>query len=168
MIYRIIDTHLIQKKCVQSLFSNLLSPKYLEFNLVLLQYVRIVEPLIRSLWALEASHATASDVFVFFTACAAALKELFEQDPEATGIPRALANTIVDKFNDRYDELFANDIYFCVFVLDPHRLFLFFYYVTQITQSANICTYQAILLPITFSSRSLQILVLPFPDKALT
>jgi hypothetical protein len=97
--------------------------KYLKFHLVLLQYVRIVEPLVRSLWALEASHATASDVFIFFTACAAALKELFEQDPATTGIPRTLANTIVDKFNDRYDELFANDIYFCAFALDPRRFF---------------------------------------------
>jgi hypothetical protein len=98
--------------------------KYMEFHLVLLQYVQIVEPLVRSLWALEASHATASDVFIFFTACAAALKELFEQDPEATGIPRTLANAIVDKFNDRYDELFANDIYFCAFALDPRSFFL--------------------------------------------
>jgi len=137
--------------------------KYLEFHLILLQYVQIVGPLIRSLWALEASHATASDVFVFFTACAAALKELFEQDPEATGITRTLANTIVDKFNDRYDEFFANDIYFCAFALDPRSSFLCY-----VMQSANIRTYQAILLLITFLSHSLQILVSPFPDKALT
>jgi hypothetical protein len=122
----IINTYFIQRKSVQLLFSNLLSVKYLEFQLVLLQYVRIVEPLIRSLWALEASHATASDVFIFFTACAAALKKLFEQDPEETGIPRTLANTIVDKFNDRYDELFANDIYFCAFALDPRTAVCFF------------------------------------------
>ena len=137
--------------------------KYLEFHLVLLQYVQIVEPLIRSLWALEASHATASDVFIFFTACAAALKELLERNPEATGIPRTLAKTIVDKFNDRYNELFANDIYFCAFALDPRRLFLCY-----MTQSTDICAYQAIPSPITFSSHSLRILVSPFPGKVLT
>ena len=164
MIYSIINTHFIQKKSIQSLFSSLFSVEYLEFHLVLLQYVQIVGPLVRSLWALEASHATASDVFIFFTACAAALKELFEQDSEMTGIPKTLANTIVDKFNDRYDELFAKDIYFCAFALDPRK----FVSLCCLTQSANICTYQAILLPITFSSHSLQTLASPFPGKALT
>ena len=71
----------------------------------------------------SASHANASDVFIFFTACAAALKELFAQDPATTGIPRTLANTITDKFNDRYNELFANDIYFCAFAFDPRSSF---------------------------------------------
>ena len=115
---------IIQQKSIQSLFSNLLSVKFLKFHLVLLQYIRIVKPLIHPLWALEVSHATASDVFVFFAVCTAALKELFKQDPKTTGIPRTLANTIVDKFNDRYDELFANDIYICAFALNPCRLFL--------------------------------------------
>ena len=53
---------IIQQKSIQSLFSNLLSVKFLKFHLVLLQYIRIVKPLIHPLWALEVSHATASDV----------------------------------------------------------------------------------------------------------
>jgi hypothetical protein len=42
--------------------------------------MNIVAPLIRSLWSLEAAHANASDVFVFWLAAGATLNDLFERD----------------------------------------------------------------------------------------
>lgn len=97
-----------------------LSVNYSKLELGLLQYTTIGEPICRSLWSLEASDANASDVFVFFTAIRASLKELFAKDPDETGIPAALANKIVNIFNDRYDEFFFHsEIYFTAFVLDP-------------------------------------------------
>ena len=76
-------------------------------------------PLIRSLWSLEASHANAADVFIFWLASAATLKDLFDQDFNKTGIPRTLANEVTGIYNKRYGEFFKNDIYFVGFLLDP-------------------------------------------------
>ncbi|EPS96167.1 hypothetical protein FOMPIDRAFT_1095199, partial [Fomitopsis schrenkii] len=91
-----------------------------KLELGLLQYTTIGEPICRSLWSLEASDANASDVFVFFTAIGASLKELFAKDQDETGIPVALANKVVNIFNDRYDEFFFHsEIYFVAFALDP-------------------------------------------------
>lgn len=54
---------------------------------------------------------------------AAQLRDLFEKSPRETGIPTELANSIIDLFNDEYDNLFLNnDIYFAVFALDPRKL----------------------------------------------
>lgn len=97
-----------------------LSVDYSKLELGLLQYTTIGKSICRSLWSLEASDANASDVFVFFTAIGASLKELFAKDPDETGIPAALANKIVNIFNDHYDEFFFHsEIYFTAFVLDP-------------------------------------------------
>ena len=75
-------------------------------------------PLIRSLWSLEAAHANAADVFIFWLASAATLKDLFEQDVNKTGIPRSLANEVTGIYNKHYEEFFKNDIYFVAFLLD--------------------------------------------------
>jgi len=83
-------------------------------------YVTVVGPFICSLWALEASHANASDVFVFWLAIAATLEELFGKDEDKTGIPASLAQRITAIFNSRWKEFFANDVYFVAFALDPH------------------------------------------------
>lgn len=76
-------------------------------------------PLIRSLWSLEAVHANAADVFIFWLASAATLKDLFEQDVNKIGIPRSLANEVTGIYNKHYEEFFKNDIYFFAFLLDP-------------------------------------------------
>ncbi|KAI0820926.1 ribonuclease H-like domain-containing protein [Irpex lacteus] len=96
--------------------------EYHKLELALSQYVVIIAPLIRSLWSLEASTANASDVFVFFTAIAAQLRDLFQKSPRETGIPTELANSVIEIFNDKYDNMFLNnDIYFVAFALDPRR-----------------------------------------------
>ncbi|KAG1766267.1 ribonuclease H-like domain-containing protein [Suillus occidentalis] len=82
-------------------------------------YVMLVGPFIRSLWSLEASHANASDVFVFWLAIAATLEELFAKGEEQTGIPVSLARCVTAIFNSRWKEFFSNDVYFVAFALDP-------------------------------------------------
>ena len=83
--------------------------------------MNIVAPLIRSLWSLEAAHANASDVFVFWLAAGATLNDLFSKDVDETGIPRELANQVTEIYNARYKEFFQNDLYFIAFLLDPRK-----------------------------------------------
>ena len=67
------------------MFANRGSDKYGDFERHLLWYMNIVAPLIRSLWSLEAAHANASDVFVFWIAAGATLNDLFSKDISASG-----------------------------------------------------------------------------------
>ena len=69
------------------MLTNRGSSKFRDFEMHLLWYMNIVAPLIRSLWSLEAAHANASDVFVFWLAAGATLNDLFKRDAKETGIP---------------------------------------------------------------------------------
>ena len=100
---------------------NRASSTYGNFEGMLLQYINIVAPIIRSLWSLEAAHANASDVFIFWLAAAATLKDLFSKGSEKTGITDLLAREVMGIFNKRYKEFFANKIYFVAFTLDPRE-----------------------------------------------
>ncbi|KAG6379575.1 hypothetical protein JVT61DRAFT_10079 [Boletus reticuloceps] len=82
-------------------------------------YTTIVAPLIRSVWALEAAHANASDVFVFSLAIGATLKDLFAQGQDKTGIPLSLVKHVTVTYNTRWKQFFTNDVYFTAFALDP-------------------------------------------------
>ena len=106
---------------VQSMLANCGSNKFSDFETHLLWYMNIVAPLIRSLWSLEAAHANASDVFVFWLAAGATLNDLFKKDINETGIPRDLANQVTEIYNSRYKEFFHNDLYFIAFLLDPRK-----------------------------------------------
>ena len=103
---------------------NCASSKYSEFEQSLLQYITIVAPLIRSLWFLEAAHANAADVFVFWLAYVATLRHLFSKGSNVTGIPTSLAEAAITIFNKCYKAFFVNKIYFAAFVLDPRKLLL--------------------------------------------
>ncbi|KAJ3512736.1 hypothetical protein NMY22_g15246 [Coprinellus aureogranulatus] len=90
-----------------------------DFETALLEYVTIIEPLIRSLWSLEAAHANGSDVFLFWLASAASLKaRLTQTNPEL--VRPEVAKKVVKVFNYRYHKFFQdNDFYFTAFMLDP-------------------------------------------------
>ena len=105
------------------MLANRASGKYGDFERHMLWYINIVAPLIRSLWSLEAAHANASDVFVFWLAAAATLNDLFSKSLDETGIPRELANQVTTIYNSRYEEFFQNDLYFVAFLLDPRAVF---------------------------------------------
>jgi len=94
--------------------------KYTEFEHNLLIYKEIVAPLIRSLWSLEAAHANASDVLIFWLASAASLKGLFDKR-ESIGLTDEMVNNIIRIYNKRYQEFFKHDSYFVAFMLDPRK-----------------------------------------------
>lgn len=82
-------------------------------------YITIVGPFIRSLWSLEASHANASDVFVFWLAIGASLKDLLKD--KGTSMPSTV-HDVVAIYNRRWKAFFKNDVYFTAFALDPRTL----------------------------------------------
>ncbi|CDO74690.1 hypothetical protein BN946_scf184960.g4 [Trametes cinnabarina] len=105
---------------IQSLFTGHFNQEYTKLELALVQYTAVIEPLIRSLWALESSSTNAADVFLFFTACTASLRDLLATGPDVTGISDEVAQSVINIFNDQYDEFFFhNDVYFAAFALDP-------------------------------------------------
>jgi len=103
------------------MFANRTSSKYGEFEQALVQYVTIVAPFIRSLWSLEAAHANASDVYIFWLAIQATLTNLFSKGPALTGIQDALVGGVTAIVNKRYKEFFTHELYFVAFALDPRE-----------------------------------------------
>jgi hypothetical protein len=106
------------------MFLNRASGQYSKFERVLLQYITLVAPIIRALWSLEAAHANASDVFIFWLAIIATLNDLFSKGPSTTGIPVSLTREVTLIINKRYHKFFTNDVYFVAFALDPHKLLM--------------------------------------------
>ena len=95
---------------------------YTRFENTLRQYGDFTTPLTRSIWALQASQATLSDVFAFFLAIAAAFEEVLKD--EGAGISTDLGNSIIEIFNDRYDEyFFDNDLPYISFIMDMRECF---------------------------------------------
>ncbi|KAJ3921466.1 ribonuclease H-like domain-containing protein, partial [Lentinula edodes] len=93
-----------------------------QFQLSLAQYIQIVGPLARSLWALESAKTNAAHVFLFWLAMGAELKDLFERDVSETEIEPELARKITQIFNSRYRQFIEqtpDDPYFTAFYLDP-------------------------------------------------
>lgn len=91
---------------------------------MLAQYIRIVGPLARSLWALEASKINPGHVFLFWLAMGAELKDLFSRDIHETEIEPELARKIIGIFNSRFKQYIddtPDDPYFTVFYLDPRK-----------------------------------------------
>jgi hypothetical protein len=111
-------TSVFQNTKVQSLLLS--HAKYTEFEHQLQVYKEIVAPLIRSLWSLEAAHANASDVLLFWLASAATLKNLFDKR-ETIGLSDEMADAVTGIYNKRYEEFFKNDLYFVAFMLDPRK-----------------------------------------------
>lgn len=82
------------------------------------QFVDISDPFARSIWSLESSLATLSDVYVFWHAACLTVKEQF--DNLEAGIEKEITEGAIDIINDRYDECFdpTNDQYYVAFALD--------------------------------------------------
>ncbi|KAJ3846308.1 hypothetical protein EV368DRAFT_18481, partial [Lentinula lateritia] len=91
----------------------------------LAQYIQIVGPLARSLWALESAKTNAAHVFLFWLAMGAELKDLFERDVSETEIEPELAREITQIFNSHYRQFIEqtpDDPYFTAFYLDPRYI----------------------------------------------
>ncbi|ETW77136.1 hypothetical protein HETIRDRAFT_327118 [Heterobasidion irregulare TC 32-1] len=112
----------LKHKKVQNLFAYWVSKDYHRLELGLLQYIMIIQPLIRSLWALKSMQANASDVYVFYLAMGAALRELFNLGQQKTGIILELAEEVMGIINECFDTFFEDckDFHVTAFTLDPH------------------------------------------------
>ncbi|KAF9784289.1 ribonuclease H-like domain-containing protein, partial [Thelephora terrestris] len=76
-------------------------------------------PIARSIKALEGRTANAADVYIFWLAIAASLRNIFRRDQD---IDKELAEKVTAIVNRRYKEFIDNsptDIYFTAFFLDP-------------------------------------------------
>ncbi|SRR6266540_3187848 len=108
--FKLIRIHLplsyVKNTQVQGLFTNKFNCKYTDFNEDLLRYSTVVTPLIQSLWSLEAADANTADIFLFWLASAATLKDLFDQNNNKTGIPHSLTNEVMEIYNKHYEEFF--------------------------------------------------------------
>ncbi|RXW20375.1 hypothetical protein EST38_g5489 [Candolleomyces aberdarensis] len=67
----------------------------------------------------QATSANASDVMIFWLAIAASIKELFNKSENETGIPRSVANEVIEIYNRQYNKFHRNPIYFTALMLDP-------------------------------------------------
>lgn len=94
-------------------------------------YINIIAPFIQSLWALEAAHANASDVFIFWLTIGATLKDLFSRGEDKMGIPSSLRQYVMTVYNSRWKQFFINDVYFTAFALDPRINYLLVTVVTN-------------------------------------
>jgi len=81
----------------------------------------IVAPLAHSM---ESTQTTASDVYIFWLAIAASLKDIFSKGVRVTRISNRLAAKVTAIVNKQYhgsiDES-PSDIYFIAFFLDTHE-----------------------------------------------
>ena len=84
-------------------------------------YTAIMAPIARSIKALEGRAANAADVYIFWLAIAASLRNLFTHDED---IDKGLAEKVTAIVNRRYKEFIDDsptDVYFTAFFLDPHK-----------------------------------------------
>lgn len=84
-------------------------------------YTSIMAPIAHSIKALEGRATNAADVYIFWLAIAASLRNLFTRDDE---IDMELAEKVTAIVNRRYKEFIdgsPTDIYFTAFFLDPRK-----------------------------------------------
>ncbi|KAH9858440.1 ribonuclease H-like domain-containing protein [Lenzites betulinus] len=99
----------------------------MKFEQALTQYTSILAPIARAIKSLEATDATAADVFVFWLGIASTLRDLFARPEEETGISSELAQKITGIVNKRYKEIIdqaPTDVYFTTFFLHPSEFSL--------------------------------------------
>lgn len=103
------------------LFTRLHSKANSTYTTELATYTSIMAPIARSIKALEGRAANAADVYIFWLAIAASLRNLFQHDRD---IDKGLAEKVTAIMNKRYKEFIDNsptDIYFTAFFLDPRK-----------------------------------------------
>jgi hypothetical protein len=84
------------------------------------QLLLIIRPVAKSIKCLESSHATASDVYVFWLAVMASLEDLILGDK--LDLPMHLVERIRRLCNYRFDKMInegPSDIFVTAFFLDP-------------------------------------------------
>ena len=69
------------------------------------------------------AHANALDVFLFWLASAATLKDLFDRR-DTIGLSDEMVEALMGIYNKWYEEFFRNDLYFVAFILGPRKCVL--------------------------------------------
>ena len=95
-----------------------------KYKFELNSYVNVIEPFARAIECLGATNAMAADVFLFWHAIFATLRELLLEPQDKTGITPTLSRKIVTTVNKHYRAFINNgptDIYFAAFFLDARK-----------------------------------------------
>ncbi|KAJ7078266.1 hypothetical protein C8R44DRAFT_97413 [Mycena epipterygia] len=74
-----------------------------DFNLELQQLCHILEPIARAIKCLEGIEVTVGDVFKFYVAISAVLRDFFEEN--SLSVPTHVQEQVCSIFNKRYDEM---------------------------------------------------------------
>ncbi|KAK6987730.1 DUF659 family protein [Favolaschia claudopus] len=94
-----------------------------DFELELKQLVLILEPLARAIKCLEGLQVTVGDVWKFYVAITAVLRELFEED--TLSFPQELKDDVCAIINRRFDQMIhgpSGDLFLSGFYLDPEHV----------------------------------------------
>ncbi|KAJ7756553.1 ribonuclease H-like domain-containing protein, partial [Mycena metata] len=94
-----------------------------EFELQLKQLVMILEPIARAIKCLEGLAVTVGDVWKFYVAITAVLRDLFAED--ILSFPQSLQDDVCSIINRRFDEMIngpSGDLYLSGFYLDPEHV----------------------------------------------
>lgn len=119
-IYELITTDIISPDGL-AWFKQLVV--YQTFELQLKQLVMILEPIARAIKCLEGLGVTVSDVWQFYVAITAVLRDLFEAD--VLSFPPSLRDAVSSIINRRFDQMIngpSGDLYLSGFYLDPGEL----------------------------------------------
>ncbi|KAF8175941.1 hypothetical protein K438DRAFT_1608022, partial [Mycena galopus ATCC 62051] len=93
-----------------------------KFEMELKQLVTILEPIARAIKCLEGLEVTVGDVWKFYVAITAVIRDLFAED--SLSFPQSLKDEVCAIINRRYEEMIdgpSGDIYLAGFYLDPGK-----------------------------------------------
>jgi hypothetical protein len=110
-----------------------------KFELELKQLVTILEPIARAIKCLEGLEVTVGDVWKFYVAITAVIRDLFDED--ALSFPQSLKDEVCAIVNRRFEEMIdgpSGDIYLAGFYLDPGKIFSGQFLYALITVSEHI------------------------------
>ncbi|KAJ6627648.1 hypothetical protein B0H10DRAFT_1779160, partial [Mycena sp. CBHHK59/15] len=97
---------------------------YQNFELELKQLVTILEPIARAIKCLEGLEVTVGDVWKFYVAITAVIRDLFDED--VLSFPQSLKDEVCAIVNHRFEEMIdgpSGDIYLVGFYLDPGKIY---------------------------------------------
>lgn len=91
-----------------------------DFQLMLDRYIAVTGPIAKSIECIEGTSTTACDIFVFWIATIASIKDALEN--EDLDFPPDVCEQIRSVLNARWRQLFhQNDLYLTAFYLNPRK-----------------------------------------------
>lgn len=89
---------------------------------MLTKLISVTRPFAKAIKCLESSHSTPGDIFLFWTAVTASVKQVLEEP--GSGFTQADCDSIRGIVNFRYKQLIdegPSDVYISCFYLDPRK-----------------------------------------------